>query len=57
MTLSINLVSARVQQQFIAVINGLHGDGEVLEGNGIVFRAKKGRQRATGRPLIRTKRC
>ena len=29
MTLSINLVSARVRQQFIEVVNGLHGDGEV----------------------------
>ena len=47
MTLSINLVSARVQQQFIAVVNWLHGDGEVLKGNGDVFRAKKGCQRAT----------
>ena len=57
MTLSINLVSARVQQQFIAVVNGLHGDGEVLKGNGDVFRAKKGRQRATKRTLIAMKRC
>ena len=32
MTLSNNLISARVQQQFIAVVNGLHGDGEVLKG-------------------------
>ena len=32
MTLSINLVSARMQQQFIAVVNGLHGNGEVLKG-------------------------
>ena len=56
MTLSINLVvSARVQQQFIAVVNGLHGDGEALKGNGYVFRAKKGRQRATERALITTK--
>ena len=57
MTLSINLVSARVQQQFIAVVNGLHGDGEVLKGDGYVFRVKKGRQRATERLLITTKRC
>ena len=57
MTLSINLVSARVQQQFIAVVNGLHGDEEVLKGNEDVFRANKGRQRATERPLITTKRC
>ena len=57
MTLSINLVSARVQQQFIAVDNGLHSDGEVLKGNGDVFRAKKGHQRATERPLITTRRC
>ena len=57
MTLSINLVSARVQQQFIAVVNGLHGDGEILKGNGYVFRAKKGRQRATVRLLFTTKRC
>ena len=56
MTLSINLVSARVQQQFIAVVNGLRGDREVLKGNGYVFRAKKGSQRATERPLITTKR-
>ena len=55
MTLSINLVSARVQQQFIAVVNGLHGDGEALKGDGYVFRAKKGRQRATERALITTK--
>ena len=41
MTLSINLVSARVQQQFIAVVNMLHGDGEVLKGNGDVFMEKK----------------
>ena len=47
MTISTNLVSARVQQQFIAVVNG---DGEVLKGNGDVFRA-------TERPLITTKRC
>ena len=57
MTLSIKLVSARVQQQFIAVINGLHGDGEVLKGNGDKFKAKKGRQRATKRLLITMKRC
>ena len=57
MTLSINLVSARVQQQFIAVVNGLHGDGEVLKGDGDIFRAKKGRQNAMERPLITTKRC
>ena len=56
MTLSINLVAAREQQQFIVVVNGLHGDGEGIKGNGDVFRAKKGRQRATGRPLITTKR-
>ena len=57
MTLSINLHSARVQQQFIAVVNGLHGDGEVLNGNGDVFRAKKGRKRATEKHLITTKKC
>ena len=57
MPLSINLVSARVQQQFIAVVNWLHGDGEVLKGNGYVFRAKKGCQRAMEMPLITTKRC
>ena len=55
MTLSINLVSARVQQQFIAVVNGLHGDWEALKGNGYVFRAMKGRQKATERVLITTK--
>ena len=55
MTLSISLVSARVQQQFIAEGNGLHGDGEVLRGNGYVIRAKNGCQRATERPLITTK--
>ena len=55
MTLSINLVSARVQQQFIAEGNGLHGDGEVLRGNGYVIRAKKGCQRAAKRPLITMK--
>ena len=54
MTLSTSLVSARVQQQFIAVVNG---DGEVLKGNGDVFGAKKGPHRATERPLITTKRC
>ena len=46
-----------MQQQFIVVVNGLHGDGEVLKGNEYVFRAKKGRQRATERPLITTKEC
>ena len=30
MTLSINLVSSRVQQQFIAVVNELHGDRVVV---------------------------
>ena len=55
MTLSINLVSEKVQQQFIAVVNGLHGDGEALKGNKYVFRAKKGRQRATERALLTTK--
>ena len=55
MALSISLVSARVQQQFIAVVDGLHGDGEALKCNGFVFRAKKGRQRATERALIITK--
>ena len=39
------------------VVNGGHGDGEVLKGNGDVFNAKKGRQRATKRPLITMKRC
>ena len=29
----------------------------MLKGNGDVFRAEKGRQRATERPLITTKRC
>ena len=57
MTLSIILVSARVQQQFILVVNGLHGGREALKGNGYVFRAKKGHQRATERPLITTERC
>ena len=46
MTLSINLVYARVQQQFIAIVNGLHGDGEVLKGNGDVVRAFKGNEMA-----------
>ena len=45
-----------MQQQLFAVVNGLHGDGEVLKGNGDVFRAKKGRQGATERPLIASKR-
>ena len=49
MTLSFNLVSARVQQQFIVVVNGLHGDGEALKGNRDVFRDEM--------PLITTKRC
>ena len=56
MTLSINVVSARVQQQFIAVVDGLHGDAEVLKGNGDVFRAKNGRQRATERQATRNKK-
>ena len=54
MTLSTNLVSARLQQQFIAVVNG---DREVLKGNGDVFKAKKRPQGAAERPLITTKRC
>ena len=52
MTLSIDLVLAKVQQQFVVVVNGLHGDGEALNGNRDVFRAKKGRQRATEMPLL-----
>ena len=44
MTLSINLVLAIVQRQFIVVVNGLQDDGEVLKGNGDVFSAKKGRR-------------
>ena len=56
MTLSINMVSTRVQQQCIVVVNGLHGE-EALNGNGGVFRAKRGRQRATERSIITTKRC
>ena len=55
MTLSFNLVSERELQQIIAVVNGLHGDGEMLKANEYVFRAKKGRQTATERPLITTK--
>ena len=45
-----------MQQQFIAVVNGLHGDGEVLKGNGDVFNAKKRRLRAMKRPSIASKR-
>ena len=56
MTLSINLVSARVQQQFNLVVNGLQGDGEALKGKGEVFRAKKGCQRVTERPSITMKK-
>ena len=56
MTLSINLVSARVQQQLNLVVNALQGDGEALKGNVEVFRTKKVRQRATEKPLITTKR-
>ena len=55
MTLSINLVS--VQQQFILIFNGVHEGREALKGNGDVFRAKKGHQRETERPLITAKRC
>ena len=57
MTLSINLVSAWVQQQFILIIKGLHGGREALKGNGNVVRSKKGRQRVTEKPLITTKMC
>ena len=39
------------------VVNGLQGDEEALKGNGDVFRAKKGCQRVTERPLITTRRC
>ena len=52
MTLSIILVSAKVQQQLFVVVNELHGNGEALNGDGDVFRAKKGRQRVTEMPLI-----
>ena len=38
-------------------VNGLHGDGEALKGNGDVFRAKKGCQMETKKPLITLKRC
>ena len=51
------MVSAIVQQQFILVVNRLQGDGEALKGNGDLFRAKKGRQKAMERPLITSKRC
>ena len=52
MTLSNDLVSARVHQQFIVVVNGLHGDGEASKNNGDVFRTKKGRQNVTERPKL-----
>ena len=57
MTLSINLVSARVQpQQFNLVVNGLQGDGGRKRAREVVFMTKKGCPMATEMPLITMQR-